>query len=154
MHLIDGDWGIQRIVPLPLLQPLLVFPAISKLPDDGGCFGRCFMVRGKRVCLIYLVAFIAGGDVIFVNSPLTYPGNKSFPYPGLSPGAKRMAGSIPAVKVTYDRYLFGVGCPHCKICPFLVIYGQWVGAQFLIQLEVRALVEKVEVIVSQEGHLG
>ena len=61
-----------------------------------------------------------------------------------------MRSPVPAVKVTDDEYLCGIRGPYCEVGPRNPIYGQGMSTEFLVQAEVAAFVEQVEIVPTEE----
>src|SRR5437764_8018780 len=90
MHFVNGVGGIEGILPMAALHPLLIVPLVSQIPDHGSSARRWFMEETDRISLVYAVPLITRRNVEFVDLPFAEAGNKSFPNAGTAPRLERM----------------------------------------------------------------
>ncbi len=152
MNLVYGDGRPASVVLPAPFHPRAVSPGIVQVPDDGGGPGRHLGAEGEGVGLVHPVAAEAGGYMVLVGAALLRPRDQSLPDPRASPGAEGMAFLVPPVEVAHHADALSVGGPHGKVRPLPRARPHRMRAQLLIQAEVGALVEEVEVLIAEEGH--
>jgi len=90
--------------------------------------------------------------MIFVARALWDPFKEGLPNAGVSAKAQSMSAFAPAIEVAHHRHLFGVGGPHCEMCPLRAIQRPGMRSQSLMQMKMRALIEEIDVLVAQQWH--
>ena len=126
MNFIDGNGGIQRILPGSFDHPLLIIPMIFiNLANDGGAFGADLKEKGVGICFNQHVGTRL--DLKFIYLPLAESGDEQLPYTRAPPDTHGMASTVPSVKIAYHADSFGVGSPDCKVNSLGPIENHWVG---------------------------
>ena len=150
MHFVDGHGGVQGVGPAALGHPVLVFPGVVQVPDDGGGAGRAFVGKGEGIGLVHPVAAVLGGDVVLVHGRPAQPGMKPSQMPDWRPVRQGVAACVPAVEVADDPDLLRVRGPHGEVGPRHLRLLEHMGAQLVVQAVVIAFVKEVEVVVGQK----
>ena len=81
--------------------------------------------------------------------PSAKPGNEEFPHPGRAEDAHRMATAIPAVEVPDHADASRRRRPDGELHAAHAVHLRIVGAEFLVDPRVVALVEEIEVEIGQ-----
>ena len=64
-----------------------------------------------------------------------------------------MAGLAPSIEIPYHADLLGIWRPQGEICSLCFIHGHGMGSQLLIEADMGAFVEEIEILIGQEGHV-
>src|SRR5262249_12341213 len=96
----------------------------------------------------------ARDNVELIESPFTHVRNKTFPDARVSSGMQWMTLDVPAVKVSDDRYLCGVGGPDGEVGPWRATGTHEGCPELFVEPVVGALIEVMQVVVAKQGHSG
>src|SRR4030095_2346953 len=108
------------------------------------------MAKAIRVGFVHAIARVSRADMILVHSPRADLGNKPFPDARLTSGLQWMAVLAPAIKISHHEDLYRIGGPDSKIRPAGCIDSQRMRPELFIQTRVRALVEVVQITITQK----
>jgi len=64
-----------------------------------------------------------------------------------------MARFIPTVKLTHDRDLLGIRCPHGEIGSLHPVHCYRMGTKFLIKSIVRTFIKEKKVVIGQHAYV-
>src|SRR5687768_15859528 len=88
---------------LALIQPLLIFPVIFRIPNNRSSKWRHLRIKCKGICFLQVLACV-GLNSILVRFTMFDVGEESFPYSRLIPTWKQLVlVFLPGVKVSDDR---------------------------------------------------
>src|SRR5262245_25231465 len=108
------------------------------------------MAKAIRIGFVHAIARVSRADVILIHgSPLDL-GNKAFPDARLTSGLQWMAVLPPVIKISHHEDLHRIGGPDSKIRPAGCIDNQRMRPELFIQTGVRALVEEVQITLTQK----
>jgi len=95
------------------------------------------------------VAVDVGGDVELVVGAGRDVRREALPDSRRAAGPQRVASGIPAVEVADDGDIAGVRCPDGEVDAVGAVGAHRVGAELVVEVEVRALIEEVQVVVAE-----
>src|SRR5215475_10500644 len=110
-------------------------------------------MNGKGIGFIDLISVVTRYHVVLVGLAMPDVRDEIFPDSGRTSRIKWMLLVVPAVESTNHRNLLGVGCPHREIRALGSIYFPDMRAQTLVQLDMRAFVKQVEIVIAEQRHL-
>ena len=102
----------------------------------------------EGVGFIHGVATVAGDNVVLVGVALSHLRHKRFPDSGTRSRRHFQRGFVPAVEISHDINLLGIGRPDCEVRSSLSVHFNRVSAKVVIQLNVAAFIEQVEVVIA------
>ncbi len=117
---------------LAFAHPFVIIPVVGQVPDDGGCPGRHFTIRGKGVRLFSAIAMHTGRYMIFIKGSIAHPGYEAFPNSRIAARLKLEAFLLPSVEVTHDVNLFGIWRPYGEVSAVFAIYTGRMCAESII----------------------
>ena len=83
-----------------------------------------------------------------------HAGEKNFPDAGGNDLAHGVHAAVPVVEIANDAHALGGGGPHGKMHAGHIVDHLHMGAEFFIDIVVRAFVEKVDVHLAEDGAEG
>src|SRR5690606_25155139 len=105
--------------------------------------------------LLHDVPVVARLDAILVHRAFAQAGDETLPDARTRARIHRRGGVIPAVEVAHHRHPPGRGRPHGEGDAGFAMAAGEVRAELLVQAEVRALVEQIDVVIAQvRGVIG
>src|SRR5262249_16673176 len=108
------------------------------------------MAKAIRVGFVHAIAPVSRADMIFVHdSPLDL-GNKALPDARLTSALQCMPLFAPTIKISHHKDLHRIGGPDSKIRPAGCLDSQRMRPELFIQTGVRALVEVVQITITQK----
>jgi hypothetical protein len=146
VHLVDGDGRFERLPLAAGLHPLVVVPGVVEVPDAGTRLRGRLVVDAEGVGLVDAVAVVLALDVVLVDGASAQTLDEAFPNAGALGGLERVLAGFPAVEIADDGDALGVGRPDAEGDALLAVAGRRVGAEVLVEAEVGALVEEVDVV--------
>ena len=153
VHLIDRHGRLQAVALVALLQPERVVPFVLEVPHDGRGARRYFPVKCERVRLVDAVGHVARGDVILVVRALPDIFDVALPHTRVADRLQRMRTLVPAVKIANQGNALRVGRPDGEVRAAAAFAFRNVRAQLVVEAQVRALVEQVDVLRPQQQRL-
>ena len=150
MDLVNRSRRFDRISGSSLHHPIPVSPGVVKVPDDGSRAWRLLLEQSDRIGLIDTMPVMVRLDVKLVERAFVGCRDESLPDTRIPPRMEWMRLRMPLVKAADHGYRARIGSPHAEACPRLASRGQDVCTQLVVDPIVAALVEKVEVVVSQQ----
>ena len=87
------------------------------------------------------VSVEARADMVFIKRAFAYFRKIAFPDTRLPFGVETVAAFVPSIKLADDGYVIGVRRPDRKVRTRVFVWFHDVGAEFVIQAKVAALVE-------------
>src|SRR6266540_5298147 len=130
-------------------HPIEIAPLVVHVPYDGGRQRRVFGVERKRVSLVCRIPVVARDDVVLIMGSFPNPPEKPFPDSGSAVQMQEMLRFGPSVEVAHHRNLLGVRCPHGEMGSLHAIQNSGMSPQPLIEMEMRALIEEVDVFIAE-----
>ena len=149
VHLVDGDGRVEGAARAAFLHPLRIAPFVVEVPDDRGGPRRRLRVDGERIRLVHPIAALPF-DVELVLRALSDPLDESLPDAGLAARRQGVLVLVPGVPVADHVHHLRVGGPDGELGPARL----QMRAQVLIQPEMGAFVEEVEIVVGEERNHG
>src|SRR5262249_33748428 len=154
VDLVDVDWSVQGVLLVAGRPPALVVPLVVEVSDDRASPRRHLAEEGERVRLLHLVVVVMRDNAILVDSSRPDARHDILPDPRLSKCVKRMTRLVPTVEVADEEDLARVGRPHAERGADQLAAGgrseDRVSTKFVIELEMAALVEEIEVLVAED----
>src|SRR5712692_291527 len=153
MEFVNGNRCLERRFRRPLLHPVLISPFVVQIPNDRRGARWLLVEKAKRISFVADVSMMLRSDVKFIERALGDPGHKSFPNAGLPAGMQRMRAMVPLIEASDHRYFPCIRCPHTEAGALLPASGDDVRTELVIDPIVTALVEEVQVLVSQKADI-
>ncbi len=92
----------------------------------------------------------SGFDMVLVEGASRESGYESFPNSrAVVSKFQRVAVVPPLIEISDYMDLFCIRSPDCEMCAFFPVEFDWMGAKFLIELEVSSFFEEVDVVWRQ-----
>ena len=154
VHLVDRHRLLVRGSLGPALEPLAVVPAVVQGPDDRSRARRHLGVKGERIGLLGAGPVVAGVDVVLVEVSRPYPGDEPLPDTRGSARTQRVALAVPAVEVADHPHPERIRRPDGEVRPVDALRRQRMRSELLVEPEVTALVEQVQIVVRQQREAG
>ncbi len=148
---VDGHRFVQAAAFMTRLHPFGISPLVIQIPHDRRGFRRDFVEDRERIGLVHLIAIEAREDVVLVESSFGHLGKKTFPDAGLPLGAERVAPFVPAIEVSHDGDLLGIGRPHGEIGAASTAGLDGMGPQLFVEAKMTSLVEEIEIVVGDQA---
>ena len=105
----------------------------------------------KGVGLVHPVAAYIGLDMVLVEGALAEAGDEALPDTGITARSQPGAPLCPLIEIPCNINVMCVGRPDGEVSAVVSIPGNRVGPQLVIEAQVAALVEKVEVIFAKQA---
>src|SRR5436190_3943546 len=151
---IDADRRLQRIGFRSAVNPCLIGPLeFPVVPNDGIVARVAFEEEAERVGLLDDVP-LAIANFVFVLVALLYARDKNFPDAGLAKRTHQVETAIPIVEVADDADALGVGGPDGEAGAGHAINSAQLGAQLIIDAELLALAEQIQIRFADGGQEG
>ncbi len=148
VDLVDRDGAVEPVRAGPARHPVGVAPLVVEVPDDRGGARRGLGEEAERVGLLGDGAADLRGDVVLVERALAEARDEALPDARAVPaGPEGMAAGRPAVEVADDGDALGVRRPDGELRPRTAAGLHEVGAELVVELEVVAFFEEVDVAV-------
>ena len=149
MHFVDGDRR-REVVALPAIaHPGLVAPLVAEIVDVGAEARRDLVVHAERVGPVGRIAPVA--DVVLVARPRPDAWDEQLPHARVALRMQAVRSLVPAVEVAEHRDVVGAGCPHGEVDAFHAVLGSQLRAELVVEAQVAALVEQVEVLRPEDA---
>ena len=151
VHFVDRDRCRERAACAACRHPLVVVPGVREVRDLGRGVGRQLRAKRERVGLVDAESLVSCRlDPVLVQLPGPDAGQKPFPDAGAPAARQRVRVLAPLGERTHDADALGVRRPDGEVRPGLAVHLARMRAELLVQAVVRALVEEMQVVVSEE----
>ena len=125
-----------------------------QVPENGGCARRNFVRVGEWISFVGLVSGDSRENVILIAGAGLESRNEASPDSRRSSRAQEVGGFVPIVEIADDRHSFSVRRPDSEMRPAEALAPQQSSSKLFMQAQVRALVEKVQVLPGQKLSLS
>src|SRR5271166_2093666 len=150
MDFVDRNRGVKLLPLLPCGHPLLVTPFVTvQIPDDGGRVRTHFRQVSIRVRFEREIAMMPRLDFELVELTLLQPRDEDLPHPRRAARPHGMAPPVPLIEVSDNAHTLGIGRPYGKADASRARMFEDARAKLLIQPEVGALSEQVQIKIRQ-----
>ena len=151
VDLVDAHRAVVLVDARAAVHPVLVTPLVAAEVENHAA-GLRSMLGEERVGIgLQKHIAVLAANLEFVVRALVHAGEKDFPNARRNQLAHRVRAAVPVVEVADHAHALGGRRPDREMHARHLVYHFHMGAEFFVDVVVRAFVEKIDVHLAEHG---